>query len=709
MKSVKRFVSLFLCLLLVGALLPLAALAEKTEIVMDFTQTNSLTFSDAMRDMVRNVVLASKIVIDGDDCLYLNGDERPDLNSAFTENTLTLSLHHERSATGVFAYTTSDELPNLRIILPNTAPNDYLPTDGTPINTVVLDLDDFVPRVKLLPGEALPARSVSVMQTDPAWAIGDITAEALWYAIDTATVKQARISSAFDYWQLLNQKGKAVRPNTKVQSGMVYVLLASITLSEDSEAIFNRQTALEVKDDGPIPPFLFFRTSAKRMLFIYGEGMFVPSELAITYPPLTSRSGKLPAITPKTTGDLAAKFNVQAEWRENNNESDNWEVVAAGTDIKKGYAYQLWLAVTPKTDAVSLDVFDEDAPTIVTINGYKPKNSYFTKSAFYLRAEAFTAGEYKVYFEYGDEIEFNFTDDALTFKPEGFNGSATYDPATGVLTLNELQLGTGGLWYSECGVTVVVKGDVSLRYISNDCSVDDMRLTGDGQLILFDAGDDALYSDNSIRIDGLKIVANTTNDNDGAFYDSSRGNGLFITGKAHVSVQNITEVSVGNAPALCPRRLDLSGLAKGGVLELAGKPALSGAGAKDEYGHSIEQPYNDLSWISLPAECRIEAGAAKESARVVSVDEFFIYLPTYQYIKITSLADPVLYGDVDGNGKVNAVDALWTLQAAVNKRTLTDLQYKAANVNGDGTANAVDALLILKKAVDKLNKFPVEQ
>lgn len=67
-------------------------------------------------------------------------------------------------------------------------------------------------------------------------------------------------------------------------------------------------------------------------------------------------------------------------------------------------------------------------------------------------------------------------------------------------------------------------------------------------------------------------------------------------------------------------------------------------------------------------------------------------------------------GDVDGDGKWTANDALYTLQIAVNKTTLridnadvpvTDTMRAAANTDKDKYVTANDALLILQKAVGK--------
>ncbi len=69
----------------------------------------------------------------------------------------------------------------------------------------------------------------------------------------------------------------------------------------------------------------------------------------------------------------------------------------------------------------------------------------------------------------------------------------------------------------------------------------------------------------------------------------------------------------------------------------------------------------------------------------------------------------ILYGDVDGDGKVSAADALEVLKSVVGKVTLTDEQIVVADVDGSGKVDAADALDILKKVVGKIDKFAVEQ
>lgn len=68
-----------------------------------------------------------------------------------------------------------------------------------------------------------------------------------------------------------------------------------------------------------------------------------------------------------------------------------------------------------------------------------------------------------------------------------------------------------------------------------------------------------------------------------------------------------------------------------------------------------------------------------------------VTLPTYGYA-----ADA---GDVDGNGKVEANDALLVLKNVVNLTALDDAQFSRADVNRNEKADATDALCILQVVV----------
>lgn len=67
------------------------------------------------------------------------------------------------------------------------------------------------------------------------------------------------------------------------------------------------------------------------------------------------------------------------------------------------------------------------------------------------------------------------------------------------------------------------------------------------------------------------------------------------------------------------------------------------------------------------------------------------------------------YGDVDADGKINAVDALAALKCSVKAITLNSLEEEIALVSGGENLTSVDALYILKYSVQKIDQFPVEQ
>ena len=61
---------------------------------------------------------------------------------------------------------------------------------------------------------------------------------------------------------------------------------------------------------------------------------------------------------------------------------------------------------------------------------------------------------------------------------------------------------------------------------------------------------------------------------------------------------------------------------------------------------------------------------------------------------------------MDENSRIDAVDALLTLQTAAEKVTLTKAQTIAADVDGTAGITAADALLILKHATGQTTAFP---
>ena len=93
--------------------------------------------------------------------------------------------------------------------------------------------------------------------------------------------------------------------------------------------------------------------------------------------------------------------------------------------------------------------------------------------------------------------------------------------------------------------------------------------------------------------------------------------------------------------------------------------------------------------ISLPSNATGYLEVDVDGTKYVATVEYQADAPSYKL------------GDVNSDNKKDAVDALWILQAAVDKRSFNDAQKKAADVNKDSKADAVDALWILQAAVDK--------
>jgi hypothetical protein len=83
--------------------------------------------------------------------------------------------------------------------------------------------------------------------------------------------------------------------------------------------------------------------------------------------------------------------------------------------------------------------------------------------------------------------------------------------------------------------------------------------------------------------------------------------------------------------------------------------------------------------------------------------------PAVAILEVFPGEEPPLYGDVNGDSRINAADAAITYAIANGKRTATADQTVAADVSGDGKINAADAALIYAYANGKRTSFPVEK
>lgn len=94
---------------------------------------------------------------------------------------------------------------------------------------------------------------------------------------------------------------------------------------------------------------------------------------------------------------------------------------------------------------------------------------------------------------------------------------------------------------------------------------------------------------------------------------------------------------------------------------------------------------------------REEADGTYTDMNAVYRDGYMVFTTDHFSVYVMSATEPnATLGDVNRDGKVDAVDARWVLQAAAGMRTLENAT--AADVNGDGKIDAVDARWILQAA-----------
>lgn len=138
----------------------------------------------------------------------------------------------------------------------------------------------------------------------------------------------------------------------------------------------------------------------------------------------------------------------------------------------------------------------------------------------------------------------------------------------------------------------------------------------------------------------------------------------------------------------------------------------------------LEEPYDDVEDRNYPEDMYIvfdnvvatKNGAGSESTMQLWADVKQQMLEDMELDQPDPIEPDVTptepqdgrFGDLDGDGKIAAKDALEVLKATVGKVTLNLPTQRIADVTGDGLVNAKDALEILKFTVNKITSFPVE-
>lgn len=90
---------------------------------------------------------------------------------------------------------------------------------------------------------------------------------------------------------------------------------------------------------------------------------------------------------------------------------------------------------------------------------------------------------------------------------------------------------------------------------------------------------------------------------------------------------------------------------------------------------------------------------------------FFDYEEMYEFINgwyetlLSEEGQGAVPGDADGNGEVNAADALTVLRHSIGLLELEGGAQTACDVNNDGSVNIADALMILRRAMGLIEAF----
>lgn len=74
-----------------------------------------------------------------------------------------------------------------------------------------------------------------------------------------------------------------------------------------------------------------------------------------------------------------------------------------------------------------------------------------------------------------------------------------------------------------------------------------------------------------------------------------------------------------------------------------------------------------------------------------------------------TLGPDITYGDINGDHKADAADALMALQHSVNLIKLEGNPFVAADVDQDGKVDAADALCILQFSVELIPSLPIKK
>jgi len=319
------------------------------------------------------------------------------------------------------------------------------------------------------------------------------------------------------------------------------------------------------------------------------------------------------------------------------------------------------------------------------------------------------------------------------------------DPATNAVDLSKAIIGSGG-HYSYSDMTGIVSGTITTR-VGNWTVVYDSRLTSTSWRTI---------SWNSYELEGtsVKVKARSSNDQTSWSVWEDAGNGVSLSATPngrYLQIQATLQIISGEVspvlfdltvqPAvlltLMPERKtagpkdavvvhivaqNVQGVAGGDIVVTYDKNLLDlvetkpGDFSEMKYtanhnipgeillGMAMPEATTEFSGSLLDLVFKVREGISDQET-VLTFKEAEVYnergetIPTEtQDGKMTIRVQPRMKGDVNYDGRINAVDVLLTLQIVVGLINPTSEQTWAADVNSDGRVRSNDAILILNKA-----------
>ncbi len=138
----------------------------------------------------------------------------------------------------------------------------------------------------------------------------------------------------------------------------------------------------------------------------------------------------------------------------------------------------------------------------------------------------------------------------------------------------------------------------------------------------------------------------------------------------------------------------------------------------DAYNEDIRNLVSTLSangenialcdWDGIITKSHLADGVhPSEAGYAVMGEHWYNILVNYMENGTTELPDTdIVYGDANGDGKVNAMDATLIARYSVGTYSLTDDAIARCDVNSDGKINALDATIVARYSVGLVDKLP---